>query len=335
MCIKCKICNKEFEMLQGLSHHIKSVHKMEQKEYYDTYIKTKDEGKCKICGNPTNFWSFTKGYYKYCSQSCVHLDKEIQDKYNKTMLERYGFEHFFQDKNTQEKIRNSEGYANKKSSFTYPEVIDKLSKIRKSKIEQFEYDNNCTQSKKISEKYNSYYWLNMNLPILRLGRDTFIDNKYLSDIDVFMHNLDKIKHKAYSKIEKLIVDNIKSYYKETIIENSRQIIKPYELDIFLPKKNIAIEFNGTYYHSTEMGTDKKYHLQKSLLCKKQNIRLIHIYEFENLDEQLKLLKQLIKGKDNYPKNDYNKNNLVDGIEHIKPYLVKISNLHIYTVGKLL
>ena len=43
MCIKCKICNKEFKMLQGLSHHIKSVHKMEQKEYYDAYIKTENE----------------------------------------------------------------------------------------------------------------------------------------------------------------------------------------------------------------------------------------------------------------------------------------------------
>ena len=335
MCIKCKICNKEFKMLQGLSHHIKSVHKMEQKEYYDAYIKTENEGKCKICGNPTNFWSFTKGYYKYCSQSCVHLDKEIQDKYNKTMLERYGFEHFFQDKDTQEKIRQSDGYINRKCGFTYPEVIDKLSKIRKSKIKQFEYDNNCTQMKKIVDKYNSIAWKKLNLPIIKLGEDAFIENKYLQTIDNFMNNWDSEKHKAYSKIEKLIVDNIKSYYKGTIIENSRQIIKPYELDIFLPEKNIAIEFNGTYYHSIEMGTHKKYHLQKSLLCKKQNIRLIHIYEFENLDEQLKLLKQLIQGKDNYPKNDYNKNNLVDEIKHIKPYLVKISNLHIYTVGKLL
>ncbi len=70
-----------------------------------------------------------------------------------------------------------------------------------------------------------------------------------------------------------------------IIENSREIIKPHELDIYIPSKNIAIEFDGLYWHSEEHGKDKNYHLNKTELCKSKNIQLIHIFEDEWLFKQ--------------------------------------------------
>ena len=36
-----------------------------------------------------------------------------------------------------------------------------------------------------------------------------------------------------------------------LIEYDRALIKPYELDIVIPDLNLAIEFNGVYYHSIE------------------------------------------------------------------------------------
>lgn len=66
-----------------------------------------------------------------------------------------------------------------------------------------------------------------------------------------------------------------------ILKNKRNIIpKNLELDIFIPELNIAFEYCGLYYHSEEMGKDKNYHKQKYELCKKQNIRLITIFEDE-------------------------------------------------------
>lgn len=335
MGIKCKICNKEFEMNQGLSHHIKSIHNLNKKDYYDTYIKTKNDGICKTCGKLTTFISLTEGYRQYCSHSCVFLNNESLLKYKNTMKEKYGFEHYFQDQNTQNKIHQSNGYKNRKSSFTKPEVVQKISKIRNMKIKSFEQQNNCVQMKKIVNKYNSTAWKKLNLPILKLGKNSFIENKYLNKIDEFMKNWNIIKHKFYSKSEKYLLSKIKEFYKDKIIVNSRSIIKPYELDIYLPDLKLAIEYNGTYYHSIEMGISKTYHLQKSLLCKNLGIRLIHIYEFEDFNKQLNLLISLINGKDLYPKNDFNKNNLTNGLENIKPKLVKINGNHIYTVGKLL
>jgi len=63
--------------------------------------------------------------------------------------------------------------------------------------------------------------------------------------------------------------------------NSRKIVPPYELDIYIPKKKIAIEFNGLWWHTETFGKKSRtYHLNKTELCRKKGIRLIHIFEDE-------------------------------------------------------
>ncbi len=67
--------------------------------------------------------------------------------------------------------------------------------------------------------------------------------------------------------------------------NDRTLIKPFELDIVIPSKKIAIEYNGLYWHSERQGKNKHYHLNKYNLCKEQGYRLIFIYENEWLAKQ--------------------------------------------------
>ncbi len=67
--------------------------------------------------------------------------------------------------------------------------------------------------------------------------------------------------------------------------NDRTLIKPFELDIIIPNKKIAIEYNGLYWHSEQQGKDKHYHLNKYNLCKQQGYRLIQIWENEWLFKQ--------------------------------------------------
>jgi hypothetical protein len=100
----------------------------------------------------------------------------------------------------------------------------------------------------------------------------------------------------------------------------------------LPDLKLAIEYNGKWYHSVNAGTPKDYHLHKSLLCRDKGIRLIHIYEFEDIDKQKFLLKELILGTDKYPKNDFNKNSLLDAIP--KPTKIYDNGYTIYGAGKL-
>ena len=86
-----------------------------------------------------------------------------------------------------------------------------------------------------------------------------------------------------SKCEKDLASFIKSIYKGVIIENDRTILGGKELDIYLPDLKLAFEFDGNYWHSSFMRTTK-YHQDKSLECREQGIRLIHIFEYEWINE---------------------------------------------------
>lgn len=82
-----------------------------------------------------------------------------------------------------------------------------------------------------------------------------------------------------SDTEKILLDYIKSLYSGEILENSRKILKGKELDIYLPEKHLAFEFDGTLYHS-EGYRPNNYHQQKSIQCNRLGIRLIHVFEYE-------------------------------------------------------
>lgn len=82
-----------------------------------------------------------------------------------------------------------------------------------------------------------------------------------------------------SHAEKELVRYIKSIYNGDILLRDKKILNGQELDIYLPDKNIAIEFNGSYWHSDKL-KDTHYHQSKSLKCLGLGIQLIHIYEYE-------------------------------------------------------
>ena len=74
------------------------------------------------------------------------------------------------------------------------------------------------------------------------------------------------------------------------IQSSMSIIPPYQLDIYIPSHNIAIEFNGLYWHN-ELKVDKNYHLNKTNLCEEKGVQLIHIFEDEWLNK-----KEIVKSR---------------------------------------
>jgi hypothetical protein len=66
-----------------------------------------------------------------------------------------------------------------------------------------------------------------------------------------------------------------------VVENDRSILGGLELDIYVPSKMVAIEYNGLYWHSEHSGQKpKRYHKNKTELCESKGIRLIHIFEDE-------------------------------------------------------
>lgn len=65
---------------------------------------------------------------------------------------------------------------------------------------------------------------------------------------------------------------------EEVVTHERSIIAPKELDIYIPSRRIAIEFNGLYWHSEERGCNKGYHYEKWRECTKKGVQLIAVWE---------------------------------------------------------
>jgi len=82
----------------------------------------------------------------------------------------------------------------------------------------------------------------------------------------------------YDKSEGELKDYIKSLNID-LIENSKTIISPLELDIYVESRKIAFEFDGLYWHS-ELHKPSNYHLNKTELCEAKGIKLIHVFEDE-------------------------------------------------------
>lgn len=77
--------------------------------------------------------------------------------------------------------------------------------------------------------------------------------------------------------------------------NVRGIIGRQELDIYVPAKMLAIEFNGLYYHNEAAGKDQHYHQTKTDKSLKLGIQLFHVFEDEWLLKR-DIVKSMIRNK---------------------------------------
>lgn len=70
----------------------------------------------------------------------------------------------------------------------------------------------------------------------------------------------------------------------TVDANTREILGDREFDIWIPEKNVAVEFNGVYWHSSKW-KNPTYHVDKFIRSRDRGIRLIQIFEDEWLTKQ--------------------------------------------------
>lgn len=93
-------------------------------------------------------------------------------------------------------------------------------------------------------------------------------------------------HPKESKGQLELFEYVSSIFDEEVILCDRKAIHPKELDIFIPTKNIGIEFDGLLWHSDKF-CSKQSSLAKYDLCKKNTVNLVRIFEDEwNNNQQL-------------------------------------------------
>lgn len=106
------------------------------------------------------------------------------------------------------------------------------------------------------------------------------------------HALDKFVKPLSSEFE-LEIGNFLSNLNIQFEQNSRYIIKPNELDFYIPGKKVAIESCGLYWHGeNSSGRTRNYHYNKHQKCLEQDITLVTIFEDEWRQQSYKVQKRL-------------------------------------------
>lgn len=101
------------------------------------------------------------------------------------------------------------------------------------------------------------------------GCSTHIVLKYLKKND--------IDCKKFTQPERAVSYILNKHSIEHEVHN-RSIITPKELDIWIPSKNIAIEVNGLFWHSS--GKESNRHKNKFLMCREKGITLLQFTDYD-------------------------------------------------------
>lgn len=244
----CKICNCNIDKY----NHFFYKHNLKYKEYYDTYLKTENDGKCKICNKET-YWDPTKHCYcKYCSPTCRNLDPEWMSLRNNIMLEKYGKLTTQPDNEIVKSIQINRADSS----------IAKISKLFNDGY-IIDYNYNTKIIKYHCNKCNNTYSENI---------ETFRHRFYTNTISKCQYCLKQYRHCGESKQEEFVFEYIKSIYNGLIIRHAKNVLteKRMELDFYFPELNKAIEYDGTYWHA-----DKRFYKANDLIeCKRTNAKTI-------------------------------------------------------------
>lgn len=220
-------------------------------------------------------------------------NSEIKAKMEKTNLERYGSKSSMGNLEVRKKARqtNLERYG-VESYFSNKEAIKEIQEVKKKKF--YESLINGERLKEVTplfsyEEYNKSYDL-YKFKCDKCGNE-FYDS--LNGGHVPLCPICYPKNEAVSEEESEIRKFLSENYKGIIERNNREIIHPYELDIYLPELKLAIEYDGLYWHSMEF-KDPLYHLRKTEECKEKGIRLVHITSDE-WHKKRKIVKSFLLG----------------------------------------
>jgi hypothetical protein len=293
----------------------------------------REERKCKMCDN--TFECLPKNTKVYCSKKCANADPIIKEKmlasqkkvwkekYNgvhpmtseqtqirhkETMMKRYGVEHALQSSAGTAKVKSTKlgRYGNENYNNIKLGKQTKLLRYGKETYNGFE-KRAITKYKTIVES-----WKHL-IPLFTEDEFTGVSNGQTYKFECtecrfqFERNLDngyiprckscamKNNVNVQSKGEKELIEYIKSISTTTIIERDRTILNGKELDIYLPDLNLAIEFNGIYWHSESNLQNKMYHVKKTAQCAVRGIQLLHIYDYQWYQKQ-NVIKSLIASK---------------------------------------
>lgn len=279
------------------------------------------------CNNPATY-SKGSSAYRVCSTKCknhvieqTNLKKygsknqfereSVQKRIKDISIEKYGVDNIFKSKEFQEEQKKKSLI--KYGAKSYMQTEEFKERVKKINIEKYGVDNifkskefqerNKNNNKIVFEEIHPDYEYhgpekkNRNYGVTH----KICGNRFSIPLMTFYERKrdgGRICPKCYNKDK---ISNLESdlhaflitMYDGEILRNKRKTIGM-ELDFHFPSMNLAIEFNGLYYHSSYF-KDKDYHIDKSSLCSKNGIKLLHIWE-DHWKFKQEIVKSILKSR---------------------------------------
>ena len=244
----------------------------------------------------------------------ANKSEEVIEKRKKTCIERYGVDNVSKHEDVKKKlseVMKTDEYNKsrrqtciEKYGFPSPMMTDEVkSKQRQTCLERYgmlghphtvkDYQGMMVDGTKVEnylrfkdnpkEFIETYY--KEKPTISQLERDLGVTNTPIYSILNENHYSDLIEHN-YSSMESEVYEFLISLDSDlNIVRNDRTVIKPLELDFYLPEYKIGIECNPASTHNSSIdffGYAKhyKYHQMKSFRCEEQGVFLFHIFGYE-------------------------------------------------------
>ena len=184
------------------------------------------------------------------------------------------------EKTRKKRIDNCMNLRGVKNLLCLKSVQDEMQAIKKANIEKIEKKYNCTMLATVFRKYGQGF-KKLGLEYLYIDNHVFVSNDDIPLIEKY-HSEGTHSNGYVSKLEKEVLSYIKNIYSGIIEENTTSVVpnenhRFFELDIYLPEIKLAIDINGTYWHSTNF-KDINYHQRKTRCCRKCGVSLLHIFE---------------------------------------------------------
>lgn len=210
---------------------------------------------------------------------------EVKSKTKQTNLERYGVDYTVNTKQSRDKVREE-----KLAKVDWVKTKDT---IVNSKLEAVDILKN---HKVLSEHINKLRELLGLEAITRndlaksLGVSLYYINNYIYDDGNGVHTRFKLDDfdgmtRTLRGQEDDVSDFLDSLGVQYVRDSRPDFMRPtkddrpLELDFYLEEYNVAIEFNGSHWHS-EKYHERSYHEMKTQLAREQGVRVLHIFSYD-------------------------------------------------------
>ena len=236
-----------------------------------------------------------------------------QQKYGETMVERYGVTSNLliprskeKEQERQEKVRKTVQERFGVDSIGKSKVV--RGKVKKTCLERYGVTcalntPNLKSKRKIKKRYDTYLnfarFSHISKPEFTLEEWMSTDKEYLPWRSAENNRVFLAKYNGYPPIGKFDTTSIERAIHRMLDSMNikyelynRTRLSPYELDIYLPCHNIAIECNGMYYHS-DYFIDRGYHQEKKRYCEEHGIRLLAFWE-RDIKFKSRIVKSIIQ-----------------------------------------